>query len=72
MSEKLLPCPFCGGEARFFQMRITKGIRLGYVKCTECGLRLEQENCTEDFATAQWNTRKPMEKIVERLEEGAK
>lgn len=68
-TNSLLNCPFCGGEARFFQMSITKNIRLGYIKCTECGLRLEQENCTEDFATAQWNTRKPMERIVERLEE---
>ena len=66
--DKLKRCPLCGGEARFFQMGITKNIRLGYVKCTECGLRLEQENCTEDFATAQWNTRKPMDRIVERLE----
>ena len=70
-TNSLLNCPFCGGEARFFQMGITKNIRLGYIKCTECGLRLEQENCTEDFATAQWNTRKPMERIVERLEEQA-
>lgn len=72
MSEKkLLLCPICGGEAQFVKLRETYGIPLGYVQCTECGLRLRQENCTEDFARNKWNTRVPMQKIVERLEEEA-
>lgn len=70
--KKLLPCMCCGGEAQFVKLRETYGIPLGYVQCTECGLRLGQENCTEDFARNKWNTRVPIQKIVERLEEKAK
>ena len=70
MSErKILPCPFCGEHAEFVQKAITKDIRLGFIRCTECGMKLNQENCTEDFAIDLWNTRKPVEKVVEQLEE---
>lgn len=70
MSElKLLNCPFCNGKAEFVKMGIAKDIPLGFVRCTECGIRLRQENCTEDFARDEWNRRKPMANIVEKLEE---
>ena len=67
--SKLLKCPFCGGEAEFVKMGIAKDIPLGFVRCTECGIRLRQENYTEDFARDEWNNRKPMDNIVEKLEE---
>ena len=68
MSEiKLKQCPFCGEHAEFVQKAITKDIRLGFIRCTECGMKLNQENCTEDFAIDLWNTRKPVEKVVEQL-----
>lgn len=66
---KLKPCPFCGGKAEFVKMGIAKDIPLGFVRCTECGIRLRQGNCTEDFARNEWNTRKPMDNIVAQLEE---
>lgn len=70
MSElKLLNCPFCNGKAEFVKMGIAKDISLGFVRCTECGIRLRQGNCTEDFARDEWNRRKPMSNIVEKLEE---
>lgn len=73
MSElKLLNCPFCGGKAEFVKMGIAKDIPLGFVRCTECGIRLRQGNCTEDFARDEWNRRKPMANIVEKLEEREK
>ena len=75
MSEiKLLPCPFCGGEAEmnysvFFKYE-------AYARCKCCGAR------TMEFSSASlqdarlkaiqsWNTRKPMQEICERLEEYA-
>lgn len=54
---KLKPCPFCGGEAKFIHKRTTCNIKLGYIKCMECGARMELENCTEDFARDTWNRR---------------
>lgn len=70
MSElKLLNCPFCNGKAEFVKMGIAKDIPLGFVRCTECGIRLRQVNFTENFARDEWNRRTPMANILEKLEE---
>lgn len=66
MSEiKLLSCPFCGGEAKVFK-------RLGgaYVACKECAAstRLTMQEDVVKKSVVLWNTRKPMERIVERFE----
>ena len=68
MSE-LRCCPFCGGEAEFVKMGIAKDIPLGFVRCTECGIRLRQENCTEGFARNEWNRRILVDNITKKLEE---
>lgn len=72
MSEiKLLKCPFCGGEARMIYSVLLKYD--AYVRCKCCGAR------TMEFSSASlqnaklkaiqsWNTRKPMQEIVERME----
>ena len=73
--EQLKKCPFCGGEADVF-----KASDLGdfswnsdrfTVKCRSCfcgtGLYSDSERAIE-----MWNTRKPMERIVERLEKECK
>ena len=69
MSEiKLLPCPFCGGEAEY-----CKGDWIGkeyWVKCTKCSCNTSLSNNYKK-PIEEWNTRKPMERIVERLEESA-
>lgn len=74
MSE-LKRCPFCGGEARLQKPYRKRG---WYVICknTNCGCRTpfyQHQYTSEDdlrtIATMVWNTRKPMERIVERLEE---
>ena len=68
MSEiKLKPCPFCGGEAKLYS-----GIGYAVVGC-------KKEDCqgsaccykynSKKEAIEHWNTRKPMERIVERVEE---
>ena len=59
MSEiKLLPCPFCGGKALECKTKII---------CKDCTCTVYGANL--DKAKKNWNTRKPMERIIERLEE---
>lgn len=72
MSEiKLLPCPFCGGEVRFVHTGYSSKARIGYLHCDICGesfFRGIRWNDTEGELAERWNTRKPMERIVEQLE----
>lgn len=72
-NDKLLPCPFCGGEARIScdteATRDSQGRLWAFtIVCDSCcatsGLCY-----SVDMATKSWNTRKPMERIVEQLEE---
>ena len=62
---KLLNCPFCGGEAE-----LMKGLCEldNYVMCLDCRGKTKFYN-TKESAIKAWNTRKPMERIVEQLEE---
>ena len=79
--NKLKRCPFCGGEAEFYRTPIkTNG---GWcdsivVRCKECEARTNRvlydnqkyKNDSEyDEAAVAWNTRKPVERVLERLEE---
>ena len=58
-------CPFCGGEAK-----ISMFIGNPFVTCTECmGSIFPNVGQSKEEAIKAWNTRKPMERIVERLEE---
>ena len=63
MQNKLLGCPCCGGEAE---------LHGGYVSysviCKNCNFEVFHRR-TEEEVIAKWNTRKPMERIVEQLEE---
>lgn len=78
-SDKLLPCPFCDSE------KISMGAYSispdCYIRCESCGCVIEKEvpwngmnqeehdrECAK-FLIEAWNTRKPMERIVERLED---
>lgn len=66
MSEiKLLRCPFCGGEAELLKGQCEID---NYVMCLECRSKTKLYN-TKASAIKAWNTRKPMQNIVERLEE---
>ena len=73
MSEiKLLPCPFCGGEAKT-GYAINDYNRWGVI-CTNCEACVEVAEWkgvadTEENAIRAWNTRKPIQEIMERLEE---
>lgn len=91
MTDKLKPCPFCGGEA--FKRSYDRLIQIG---CESCGytrgfcgiiqskidtgvpIRYEggkistyewYDKDAREKAVEAWNTRKPMDRIVEQLEE---
>ena len=79
---KLLSCPFCGGEAEFVRGIERKDIFQSsdyvYVRCKECHAQTskiyysaEFHKLDEEYALVEkaWNTRKPMERIVEQLED---
>ena len=69
---KLLPCPFCGGKIKLdeddFYMFCcdTCGAGITFAHELEDGTA---EDCTKEESIESWNTRKPMERIVEQLEE---
>ena len=78
MSEiKLLPCPFCGNNDRRVGIRRMgkKGYKVVCGKCGASGSYVAIKDWHDNKMIAQgqaiklWNTRKPMERIVERLEE---
>ena len=68
MSE-LKRCPFCGGEAKL--MRFPKCERKYVVICEneQCMASVGNYSYSKEKAIKAWNTRKPMQNIVERLEE---
>lgn len=65
MTDKLLNCPFCGGKA--FEYYSGSQFEFCEVVCKECGCRSKRK--TEAEAIKAWNTRKPMNEIVEKLDE---
>lgn len=61
---KLRQCPFCGGEAEYFEerIRIMGNAFLMGVKCTRCGgayMTSDEKLCPNDVYKA-WNTRHGM------------
>ena len=82
MSElKLLPCPFCGGEAKIVRYCSKKTIV--YVECTKCLAYMGNQRIitsssrgkeyfeSEEKLINAWNRRKPMDNIVTKLEENS-
>lgn len=72
MSErKILPCPFCAGEVKldddeFYMFCCDKcGAGITFAKELEDGTATD---CNKDESVDKWNTRKPIENVVEQLE----
>ena len=67
IKQRLLPCPFCGGEARlesngqYAVVGCVNSNCQGYACCYKYDSKKE--------AIEHWNTRKPMERILTRFEE---
>ena len=64
---KLLNCPFCGGEAEILEH--DNGWAIWHcIICKNCKASQEwRKGYTKEEAIAAWNTRKPMERILEHL-----
>ena len=75
--EVLLKCPFCGGEAHIEEHKFWDEKAKGFtvqtygVVCDNCCSMSWQHHRRKEKAIEQWNTRKPMERIIERSEEEA-
>ena len=71
MIDKLKRCPFCDGEAythsrcNYYE---TDGKIMFFVRCKACGAESPWYYKKEE-TIKEWNTRKPMNRIVERLED---
>jgi len=72
---KLKPCPFCGGEAQVNE-RYRSGTpnrKMYWISCKACGISQQNTNVSgyryQSKAIDRWNRRKPIDKIVEQLEE---
>lgn len=55
-TEKLLPCPFCGGEARVCEQEIDACTKQYYVACDECDA-CSPSLCSKHKAAEAWNRR---------------
>lgn len=78
MTDKLKPCPFCGGKASLYVDKFENY----FTGCEVCdfylGIEIEHDcelrhgflakHYSKESAIEAWNTRKPMDRIVEQLE----
>lgn len=63
-ASKLLPCPFCGGDAAF--ERVGDRRQSTIVACQECGCRLESG--AEWDHERDWNTRATLAQLTKEDE----
>ena len=71
-SDKLLNCPFCGGEAEE-QATVAKGVFMHEVVCKDCGFESKVQTAetpgkAREKAIAAWNQRKPISNIIWQLQ----
>ena len=69
---KIMNCPCCSSSAHLETMKVRKGWEAN-ICCNDCGLNIhtitfDTEEEAINNAVEKWNKRKPMERIVDRLE----
>lgn len=73
MIRNLLPCPFCGGEVEISDEKIDATREVYNFHCHNCDMVTFYDFPNDrESAIKQWNTRKPIDNIVEKLKEYAK
>lgn len=71
--EEHKKCPCCDSEDTSVGSVVVLDREELYIKCNSCGLKLQiRKEYGYGELLKRWNTRKPMERIVERLEQQAK
>lgn len=69
MTDRLREYPFCGGEAVIIEANRPYGPITYFVTCVDCGIETARISRTKEKVIEIWNTRNPMDRIVEPLEE---
>lgn len=67
---KLKPCPFCGGVAKVTEDNTIENIPQYQIRCKNisCTIRPKTNWCIDKTeALTHWNTRKPMDNIIEEV-----
>lgn len=67
--SNLKSCPFCGGEAFIRQNKDAMKTYSAYCGNEDCSASPKVSAYGKEMVIELWNTRKPIEKIMERLEE---
>lgn len=64
-------CPFCGGEVRFVKTGCSSRGKIGYLFCDGCKESFFKNDRwhTESELYEKWNTRKPLERVIEQIQE---
>ena len=73
---KIMNCPCCSSSTHLETMKVRKGWEAN-ICCNDCGLNIhtitfDTEEEAINIAVEKWNKRKPMERIVEKLEQKQK
>ena len=64
IKNKIKPCPFCGAKAKMYY----NYSNFALIQCTKCGISTLYKP-SEEEVIKDWNTRKPIDKVVQQLEE---
>lgn len=68
MTDRLKPCPFCGGEVKMITQKHREYPSTYYVYCKHCRCKSIETQCRMDVIEA-WNTRKPIDRIEKQVSE---
>lgn len=68
---KIKKCPFCGGEIRFVKTGCSSRGKIGHLYCDGCKETFFKNDkwYTELDLYESWNTRTPVDNVIDRLEE---